>query len=78
MDKDHTVEVIEKLELEKKFKISHETFSNTGHQIIFQEPIQIANCIVSNLGIKFEPVEIVNLLDENHNIRIQGPKNSSR
>ena len=53
-------------DLEGKFDI--EILRNCGHQIIFQEPVHLAEKIATDQGIDFKEVKTVNLLDSDDNI----------
>lgn len=65
MDKEHSMEMNEKTGLNLKIQI----MENCGHQIIFQQPVEVARIITEGDGRKFKPKEIVDLLDDNYHIK---------
>lgn len=69
MDKEHSQEEMNKFGLADKFQMTYSIINDCGHQIIFQQPAEIAKKIVEGLGLQFEEKEVENLLDENHNIK---------
>lgn len=49
---------------ERGLNVNFHVIKDCGHQIVFQNPVEVAKLLVEDLGVEFEPVKPVNLLNE--------------